>query len=84
MYIPYEQYVHFAAGAPARAMSLAVRTAGEPASLINAVRSELRRLDPDIPAADLREMTTVVSNSVADRRSARLDRTSSHSSAARG
>jgi putative ABC transport system permease protein len=68
MYFPYEQYAHFAAGAPARAMSLVVRTAAEPSSMINAVRSELRRLDPAIPAADIREMNTVVSNSVADRR----------------
>jgi predicted permease len=68
MYFPNTQYAHFAAGAPARAMSLVVKTGGAASGLANVLRSEIHRIDPQIPAADVREMDAVVSNSVADRR----------------
>jgi putative ABC transport system permease protein len=68
MYIPDTQYAHFAAGAPARGMSLVIKTAAAAPSLINVVRSEIRRLDASLPVADVREMEAVVSNSFADRR----------------
>jgi putative ABC transport system permease protein len=68
MYIPDTQYAHFAAGAPARGMSLVIKTAAATPSLINVVRSEIHRLDASLPVADVREMATVVSSSFADRR----------------
>jgi putative ABC transport system permease protein len=68
MYIPYTQYAHFAAGAPARAMSLVVKTTRASLTLANSLRAEIRRIDPEIPAADVRAMDAVVSNSVASRR----------------
>jgi putative ABC transport system permease protein len=68
MFIPYEQFLHFSAAAQARAMSLVVRTEGEPLALVGAVRAELRALDREVPAAAVRSMESVVSESVADRR----------------
>ena len=41
-------------------MYLALRTSGDPMRLTSAVRGEIRRLDPTIPAADVRPMTRVV------------------------
>jgi len=68
MYIPHTQFLHFAAGAQARAMTVVARTAMEPLALLPSVRAELARLDPMIPIADARDMETVVARSVADRR----------------
>ncbi len=68
MYIPYTQYAHFAAGAPARAMSLVVKTAGASPTLAAVLRAEIHRIDAEIPAADVREMDAVVSNSLSGRR----------------
>jgi putative ABC transport system permease protein len=68
MFIPYEQFLHFSAGGQARAMSLVVKTDGKPDALAGAIRSELRQLDRQVPAAQVREMKDVVSASLADRR----------------
>ena len=68
MYFPYTQYAHFAAGAPARSMSLVVKTASAAPALANVLRAEIRRIDPEIPAADVQAMDVVVSNSVSSRR----------------
>jgi putative ABC transport system permease protein len=68
MYIPHRQFLHFAAGAQARAMTVVARTGMEPMALMPSVRAELARLDPMVPAAEPRDMETVVARSVADRR----------------
>jgi putative ABC transport system permease protein len=68
MYIPHEQFIFFVAGEPSRAMSLVIKSTTEPSALVGAVRNVLRTLDPQIPAADMREMEEVVSASVSDRR----------------
>ena len=68
MFLPYRQFQHFSANVQARAMTLVVRTAGEPAGVVAAVRGEVRALDPQIPLADVRPMTDVLARSVADRR----------------
>jgi ABC-type antimicrobial peptide transport system permease subunit len=47
---------------------LVLRTSGNPSDLIAAVRSELRAADPEIAAYDVRPMTQVRSESVAQRR----------------
>jgi len=49
-------------------MSLVVRTAIAPAAIENAVRAEVRRLDPELPVPQFRSMNDIVSASVAQRR----------------
>ena len=49
-------------------MTLAVRTAGEPMSVVSSVREILRQQDSDIALADVKTMDEVVSRSVAQRR----------------
>jgi predicted permease len=69
IYIPYDQFQHFAAGVQARAMTIVLKTAtGNPLGLSGAVREELRAIDPEIAVAQMRDMTAVLSGSVADRR----------------
>lgn len=57
MYIPYAQWSE-------ATMRLAVRTAGDPRSIIEVLRATLRDLDPDIPLAGVATMDGVVSRSV--------------------
>jgi predicted permease len=61
IYRPYQQW----ASGP---MTLVVRTDGEPAALAFAVRSEIRKLDPNLPVSSLRTMREIVSAGVAQRR----------------
>ena len=68
MFIPYRQFQHFSANVQARAMTVVARTSGEPGALVPSLRAELRRIDPQVPLADARAMTDVMSASVADRR----------------
>ncbi len=68
IYIPYEQFLHFSAGVQARAMSLVVKTEQDPSRSVAGVRAALRAIDPDVPAAQARDMPAVVAASVADRR----------------
>jgi putative ABC transport system permease protein len=49
-------------------MTLTLRTAGEPTSVISAVRGIVREQDADLALADIRTMDEVVSQSVAERR----------------
>jgi putative ABC transport system permease protein len=68
LFIPYRQFQHFSAGVQARAMTVMVKTSGDPLSLATAVREQLRALDPEVPAAQMRDMEMVLSQSVAPRR----------------
>jgi putative ABC transport system permease protein len=68
MYVPHEQFLHFSATAQARAMSLVVKTAGDPRTLAGPVRDVVRRLDPEVAVAQVRTMDEVMALSVADRR----------------
>jgi len=67
MYFAYAQTGKTAYFQP-RAMSLVIRTTGDPASIAAAVRSAVRRLDPTVPVAHERTMEQIVGISVADRR----------------
>jgi len=49
---------------PIGGSSLAIRTSGRPESLIAAVRSQVRELDPDLPITRVMPMTEVVARSV--------------------
>ncbi len=42
-------------------MSLVVKTDGDPLAMVCAVRAELRRIDPEVPASQVRDMSTVLS-----------------------
>jgi ABC-type antimicrobial peptide transport system permease subunit len=56
------------AGAWLGRMSLVVRTQGEPEALLAGVRTELRRVDRDLPPVALRTMEQVMEESYAPRR----------------
>jgi putative ABC transport system permease protein len=60
-YVPHAQV-------PYRGMILAVRSKQDPRSLTTAIRAELRQLDPELPAANLRTLEEVTSESIAPRR----------------
>jgi predicted permease len=60
MYVPYEQ-------SPLWVMSFAVRTAGDPATLISAVRRGIQEGDQDLPV-DVRPMSDYLRDSVAQPR----------------
>jgi putative ABC transport system permease protein len=57
---------------PRSEMTIAVRTANHPTSLLSAVRGEIRALDKDLPAFDIKTMTEIVSASLAQKRFAML------------
>jgi predicted permease len=61
LYRPYHQRA-------ASVMTIVVRTSGAPAALASAVRSEVRRLAPNLPIAAMRTMKEIVSASIAQRR----------------
>jgi predicted permease len=61
MYFPYWQKDE-------RDMSLAIRTAIDPAALSSAVRAEIRKLDAELPVPEFRTMRQILSASVAQRR----------------
>jgi putative ABC transport system permease protein len=53
---------------PYRGMILAVRSSQDPRSLTSAIRREISRLDPDLPAANVRTLEQVAADSIAPRR----------------
>jgi putative ABC transport system permease protein len=53
---------------PYGTMTIAVRTAGEATSVVNAIAGVVRLMDPDLVVANVRTMEEVVANSVAERR----------------
>ena len=55
-----------------RGMSVILRTAGDPSGLIPAVEAAVARVDPDIPAADLRPLAGLLAETVARPRAASL------------
>jgi len=68
MYIPHAQFLHFVPCGQARGMSLVVRTDTPPLAVASAVRERVRRLDPEVPVAQVASMDTVVAGSLTDRR----------------
>ena len=53
---------------PYRSMVLTVRSAQDPRSLTAAIRREISKLDPDLPAANVRTLEQVTADSIAPRR----------------
>jgi putative ABC transport system permease protein len=68
VFFPHAQFQHFSPNGQARAMNVVVKTPADPESLTAAVRDQVRRLDPDVPAAQIRAMDWIVSTSTRDRR----------------
>ena len=60
----YRPYIQWASGP----MTLVIRTATEPAAQALAVRSEIRKTDPNLPVSSMRTMRDLVSSTVAERR----------------
>jgi putative ABC transport system permease protein len=58
-YIPHPQW-HKSTGNPIRAMTLVVKSAVDPSSLVATIRREIRSVDPNVPVADVRTMNDVV------------------------
>jgi putative ABC transport system permease protein len=61
MYHPHAQYPMSVGFAP-QAMTLVVKTAGAPLRLVDAVRSEVRALDANVPVSEVQAMEHVVAN----------------------
>jgi predicted permease len=64
MYLAHAQFRFWDGGGPVDAMTLAVRTQGDPASVARAIREEVRALDPNLPVGGFRTMREVVSDSI--------------------
>jgi putative ABC transport system permease protein len=64
-YIPHSQWHIATSGSLIRGGFMVVRTTGDPMAVAGAVRSQVRALDPNIPVANIRPMTDVVSTSLA-------------------
>jgi putative ABC transport system permease protein len=62
MYTPHAQQPSY------HMMTLVVRASTDPVNLINLIRRELSRLDPDVPISNIRSMEQVVGNSTAQPR----------------
>lgn len=68
MYIPLPQFQHFMAGTQAWNMSVVVKASVPPLTLAGPMRAAVRRVDPEVPAADMRAMDDVVGASLSARR----------------
>jgi len=64
IYTPYQQ----ASDRNTRTMSMVIRTQNDPNSVVSAVRAEIRQLDPNQPIYNVKTMSTVIDESVSDRR----------------
>lgn len=65
---PKPEYYQAHNQTPYRGMILAVRSAQDPRSLTSSIRREISRLDPDLPAANVRTLEQVAADSIAPRR----------------
>ncbi len=64
-YVPHSQWHVVTAGSIIRNVFLLVRTTGEPLSVSGAVRAEIRQMDANLPVANIRSMSEVVSTALA-------------------
>ena len=65
MYVPYQQLTDFSFYAP---RDLAIRTSGDPMSVVSSVRGIIREVDPDQPVSDVATMADVLGVEAAQRR----------------
>ncbi len=64
-YIPHSQWHIATSGNLIRGGFLVIRTAGDPMRVAGPVRNEIRAMDPNLPVANIRPMSEVVSTSLA-------------------
>ena len=64
-YVPHSQWHIATGGNLIRGGFVVARTAGDPMALAAAVRNEVRQLDANLPVANIRPMTAVVSTALA-------------------
>ena len=64
-YVPHSQWHIATSGSVIRGGFVVVRTTRDPMALAASVRNEIRALDPNLPIANIRPMTEVVSTSLA-------------------
>lgn len=67
MYLPHAQFPN-SSPLTVRSLNVVLRTASAPASVAELIRREVRRLDPDVPVADLRTMAEVRAGATAETR----------------
>jgi putative ABC transport system permease protein len=68
IYTLHEQELASKFANPSNYMYLAVRTAGEPSSLVGAIRHEVQQLDPEQPIADVATMEELLATSLSQSR----------------
>jgi putative ABC transport system permease protein len=64
-YVPHSQWHIATAGSIIRGGFLVIRTAGDPMGVAGPVRDQIRAMDPNLPVANIRPMTEVVSTALA-------------------
>ncbi len=64
MYLAHAQFRFWNGGSVARAMTLVVRAAGDPAAMVGAVRNAVHQVDPRLPLAAVQTMDDVVTASL--------------------
>jgi predicted permease len=64
-FIPHSQWHVGTLGSVIRGGFVVVRTTGDPLQLAGPVRAQIREMDPNLPVANIRPMTEVVSTSLA-------------------
>jgi predicted permease len=64
-YIPHSQWHIATSGGLIRGGFLVVRASGDPLQLAGPVRNEIRAMDPNLPVANIRPMTEVLSTALA-------------------
>ncbi len=64
-YVPHSQWHIATSGSVIRGGFLVIRTTGDPMRVAGPVRNEIRAMDPNLPVANIRPMTEVVSTALA-------------------
>src|SRR5438093_3763708 len=64
-YIPHAQWHVVAGGGLIRNVFVVACTAGDPLAVAGSVRGEIRQLDPNLPVANIRPMSEIVSTALA-------------------
>jgi putative ABC transport system permease protein len=67
MYVPHAQVAQQIGGTP-RAMSLVLKTTGEPLALASAIRETVRALDKNLPVSEIRTMDEVTASALSQPR----------------
>ena len=67
MFVPHAQFPAQTSSAP-RAMTIVIKTAGEPMALLDAARREVRALDRRLPISEIQTMEEVAANALAQPR----------------